>query len=183
MIKIYAHMSKYLRISKISASNQNICAHVKISAHIQNICLHLKYLLTSKIFAPHLKYLRISKIYAPHLKYLRLTIYDSNKAAVEISAPYEEYMRPKLLLFGLGRISNFWLLPSLAEELSFRWCCLSSMQSSSEICTQAAQLIWVASLPYCTGCCTGTTCQNIRVLSKYSRPHIFSPFSWEKSKT
>ncbi len=83
MIKIYAHMSKYLRISKISASNQNICAHVK------NICLHLKYLLTSKIFAPHLKYLRISKIYAPCPKYLRLIIYDSNKTAVEISALYE----------------------------------------------------------------------------------------------
>jgi hypothetical protein len=33
-------------------------------------------------------------------------------------------LAPKLcvcLLFGLGRISNFWLLPSLAEELSFRW--------------------------------------------------------------
>ena len=52
-------------------------------------------MLTSKIFAPHLKYLRISKIYAPHLKYLHLIIYDSNKAAVEISAPYEEYMRPE----------------------------------------------------------------------------------------
>jgi len=61
----------------------------------QNICAYPKYLLTSKIFAPHLKYLRISKIYAPHLKYLRLIIYDSNKAAVEISAPYEEYMRPE----------------------------------------------------------------------------------------
>ncbi len=36
---------------------------------------------------------------------------------------------------------------------------------------------------YGTGRCTGTTCQNIRVLSKCSRLHIFSPFSWEKSKT
>ncbi len=57
------------------------------------------------------------------------------------------------------------------------------MQSSSEICSQAAQLIWAASLPYCIGCCTGTTCQNIRALSKCSRPRIFPPFSWEKSKT
>ncbi len=64
-------------------------------------------------------------------------MYDSNKAAVEIFAAYKRCMHPqmlapKLLLFGLGRISNFWLLLSLAEELSFRWCCLSSMQSSSE---------------------------------------------------
>ncbi len=60
-----------------------------------NICAYLKCLLTSKIFTPHLKYLPISKIYAPHLKYLRLIIYDSNKAAVEIFAPYEKYMRPE----------------------------------------------------------------------------------------
>ena len=81
MIKIYAHISKYLRTSKIFAYIQ-IYAYLEISAHIQNICLHLKYL-------------RRSKLSAPHLKYLRLIIYDSNKAAVEISAPYEEYMRPE----------------------------------------------------------------------------------------
>ncbi len=90
---------------------------------------------------------------------------------------------PKLLLFGLGRISNFWLLLSLAEELSFRWCCLSFMWSSSDLSTQATQLIWAASLSYCTGCCTGKTCQNIFVLSKYLQAHIFSPFPGEKSKT
>ncbi len=36
-----------------------------------------------------------------------------------------ENQAPKLcvcLLFGRGRISNCWLPPSLAEELSFRWC-------------------------------------------------------------
>ncbi len=77
------------------ASNQNIWAHLEISAHTQNICFHLKCLLTSKIFAPHLKYLRIYKIYAPHLKYLRLIIYDSNKSAVGISAPYEKCMGPE----------------------------------------------------------------------------------------
>ncbi len=65
-----------------------------------NICAYLKCLLTSEMFAPHLKYLRISKIYAPHLKYLRLIIYDSNKAAVEIFAPYEEYMRPNSYYLG-----------------------------------------------------------------------------------
>ncbi len=77
------------------SSNQNICAHLEISVHTQNICLHLKYSLTSKIFAPHLKYLCISKIYAPQLKCSRLIIYDSNKTAVEISAPYEKCMRPE----------------------------------------------------------------------------------------
>ena len=92
---MYAHISKYLRISKMFASTQNICAHLEISAHTQNICLHLKYSLTSKIFAPHLKYLRISKIYARQLKCSRLIIYDSNKAAVEIFAPYEKCMGPE----------------------------------------------------------------------------------------
>ncbi len=91
-------------------------------------------------------------------------------------------LAPKLLLFGLGRISNFWLLLSLAEELSFRWCCLSFMWSSSDLSTQAAHLIWAASLPYCTGCCTSTTCQNICVLSKYLQAHIFSPFPRENQK-
>ncbi len=92
---MYAHISKYLRISKCSLPIKNIYAHLEISAHTQNIHLHLKYSLTSKIFPPHLKYLRISKIYAPHLKYSRLVIYDSNKAAFEISAPYEKCMRPE----------------------------------------------------------------------------------------
>jgi hypothetical protein len=41
----------------------------------------------------HLQYLRISKIYAPQLKCSHLIIYDSNKAAVEIFAPYEKCMR------------------------------------------------------------------------------------------
>jgi hypothetical protein len=79
---MYAHISKYLLISKMFASNQNICAHLEISAHTQNICFHLKYLC-------------ISKIYAPHPKYLHLIIYDSKKAAVVISAPYEKCMCPE----------------------------------------------------------------------------------------
>ncbi len=98
--------SKYMRTSqnifiKIFASNQNICAHLEISAHTQNIRLHVKYSLTSKhsltskIFVPYLNYLRIYKIYAPHQECLRLIIYDSNKAAVEIFAPYKRCMRPK----------------------------------------------------------------------------------------
>ncbi len=86
-------------------------------------------------------------------------------------------LAPKLLLFGLGRISNFWLLLSLAEELSFRWCCLSCMQSSNEKWTACTLLLFAHSLPYCTGCCTGTTCQNICALSKYLRVPIFWEFS------
>ncbi len=66
---MYAHISKYLRISKCS--------------------------LPIKIFAPCLKYLRIYKIYAPHQECSRLIVYDSNKVAVEIFAPYERCMRPE----------------------------------------------------------------------------------------
>ncbi len=47
------------------------------------------------MFVPYLKYLRIFKIYAPQLKCSLLIIYDSNKAAVEILAPYEKCMRPE----------------------------------------------------------------------------------------
>ncbi len=110
----------------------NVCAHEMFApmkcSRPWNVFAH-------KTFASP-KYLRIHKIYAPHQECSRLIIYNSNKAAVKIFAAYERCMRPrmyapKLLLFGLGRISNFWLLLSLAEELSFRWCCLSSMQSSS----------------------------------------------------
>ncbi len=105
--KIFAsnqHVCAHLKISehiRIFASNQNICAHLEISVHTQNICLHVKYSLiskyslTSKIFAPYLKYLRIYKIYAPHPKCSRFTIYDSNKAALEIFAPYKRCMRPE----------------------------------------------------------------------------------------
>jgi hypothetical protein len=104
---MYAHISKYLLISKCSLPIK-IYAHIlkylripKIFAYIQNIRLHPKYSLTSKIFAYiqnirlHPKYLRLSKIYAPHLKFSRLMIYDSNKAAVEIFASYEKCMRPE----------------------------------------------------------------------------------------
>jgi hypothetical protein len=111
-------------------------------AHAWNNNSHTKYLLPIKMYAHTSKYsrpwkyLRIHKISAPHQECSRLIIYDSNKAAVEIFAANKRCMRPqmlasKLLLFGLSRISNFWLLLRPAEDLSLRWCCLSSMQSSS----------------------------------------------------
>ncbi len=123
---------KYLHTSKIFAPKKysrpwNVCAHEMLRP--------MKCSPPQDIRA-YSKYLRIHKIYAPHQECSGLIIYDSNKAAVEIFAAYKRCMHPqmyapKLLLFGLGRISNFWLLLSLAKELSFRWCCLSSMQSSS----------------------------------------------------
>ena len=70
---------------------QNICAYPKHLLPIKIYAHMLKYLRISKNICSHLKYLRRSKISAPHLKYLRLIIYDSNKAAVEISAPDENY--------------------------------------------------------------------------------------------
>jgi hypothetical protein len=125
-----------MRTSQNICAYRNVCFQSKYMRTSWNICTNPKYL-PSKIFTPHLNYLCISKIYAPQLKCLRLIIYDSNKAAVEISAPYEKYMRPenrRSNSYYLGSAespsSDFWLL-SLAEELSFRWCCLSSLQSSS----------------------------------------------------
>ncbi len=134
------------------------------------------------------KYLRIYIIYAPHQEYSRLIIYDSSKAAVEIFAPYERCMRPK------NRHPNSYYLGSAESPTSDSFSvCLKSSRSGDVvsppcspqvgICSQTAQLIWAASLPYCTGCCTGTTRQNIRALSKCSQPRIFPPFFWEKSKT
>jgi hypothetical protein len=137
----------------------------------------------------HLKYLRTYKIYAPHQKCSRSIIYDGNKAAVEIFAPYKrcmhpEYRHPKNSYY-LGSAESptsdsfsVWLKSSRSGDVASPPC-----SPQVGICSQTAQLIWEASLPYCTGCCTGTTCQNIRALSKCSRPQIFPPFFWEKSKT
>ena len=164
--------------SKCMCTSQNICAHLEISAHTQNICLHVKYSLTSKIFAPYLKYLRIYKIYAPHPKCSRLIIYDSNKVAVEIFAPYERCMRPK------NRHPNSYYLGSAESPTSDSFSVWLKSSRSGDvaspqvgICSQTAQLIWAASLPYCTGCCTGTTCQNIRApVQMFVAANIFTFF-------
>ncbi len=114
------------------------------------------------------------------VKLLRHIIYDRNKADVEISAPIKIYA-PKLCVHQkIGpqtlRLLTIWARQNL-QLLT------SSKSLSSDLSTQAAQLKWAASLPYCTGCCIGTTCQNICAPSKYLRAHIFSPFPGEKSKT
>ncbi len=165
-------------------TSQNIRAH-EIFAPMKclrpwNVCAH--------DIRAYPKYLRIHKIFAPHQECSRLIIYDSNKEAIEIFAAYKRCMRPqmfvsKLLLFGLGRISNFWLLLSLAEELSLRWCCLSSMQSSSGDLLSGRPAYWAASLPYCTGLLYRHDLPGYSRPIKCSRQRIFPPFFWEKSKT
>ncbi len=178
---------KYLHMHKILALAQNVggLSKYRRQMYSANVCVKCGVKCWRQMFASNVgvKCWQIFEIYAANVGV-------QSMRSCKICAPhniryiqdgrwnlcaYQKYMRqmyasirklaPKLLLFGLGRISNFWLLPSLAEELSFRWCCLSFMWSSRDLSTQAAQLIWVASLPYCTGCCTSTTCQNICVLS------------------
>ncbi len=197
---MFASNQKCMRTSQNICAYQNIRFQSKYMRTSWNICAYPKYLLpckifapskqlfTSKIFAPYLKYLRIYKVYAPQQECSRLKIYDSNKAAVEIFAPYERCMRPE------NRRPNSYYLGSAESPTSDSFSVWLKSSRSGEvvsppcspqvgICSQIAQLIWAASLPYCTGCCTRTTCQNIRALSKCSRPRIFPPFFWEKSKT
>ncbi len=56
--------------------------------------------------------MRIYKIYAPHQECSRLIIYDGNKAAVEIFAPYERCMRTE------NRRSNSYYLGSAESPTS-----------------------------------------------------------------
>ncbi len=133
------------------------------------------------------KYLRLHKIYAPHQECSRLIIFDSNKAAVEIFAAYERCMRPrmyapKLLLFGLGRISNFWLLSVWLK--SSRSDDVASPPCSPQvgICSQTAQLIWAASLPYCTGLLYRHDLPNFRALSNVGGREYFPLFSGKNQK-
>ncbi len=48
---------------------------------------------------------------------------------------------------------------------------------------RTAQLIWAASLPYCTGLLYRHDLPEYSLPIKCSRPQIFQPFFWEKSKT
>ncbi len=104
---MFASNQKCMRTSQNICAYQNIRFQSKYIGTSWNICTYQKYLLpckifapskhslTSKIFVPYLKYLRIYKIYAPHQECSRHIIYDSNKAAVQIFAPYERCMRPE----------------------------------------------------------------------------------------
>ncbi len=128
------------------------------------------------------------------VKLLRYIIYDRNKADVEISAPIKIYA-PKLFVHQkIGaqalRLLTIWArqnLQLLTSSMSGWRALVQVMLPLVHVVLKwlehsSCQLIWVVSLPYCTGCCTGTTCQNICALSKYLRAHIFSPFTGEKSK-
>jgi hypothetical protein len=84
---MYAHIFKISANIKIFPSNQ-IYAHILKYLRIpQNIRLH---------YNIRVLHLHIYKIYAPHQECSRLLIYDSNKAAVEISAAYERCMPPQM---------------------------------------------------------------------------------------
>ena len=63
------------------------------------------------------------------------------------------------------------------EELSLKWCCLSSMQASSGICSQTcpAYMGGVSAVLYRL-VCTGTTCPNIGVLSNIGGRRYFTFF-------
>jgi len=195
--------SKYLRISKCSLpikymrTSWNICAYPKIFAYIK-IFASMKYS-RPWIFAPmkyscpwniraYLKYLRIYEIYAPHQECSRLIIYDSNKAAIEISAAYKRCWRPemlasRLLLFGLGRISNLltpsqsgWralvqkVLPLLHAVL--KWDLLSDRPAyMGGVSAVLHRLLYRHDLPKCSGS------SNVR------GRRYFDPLFWEKSKT
>ncbi len=185
---MYAHISKYLRISKYSLP-------FKIYAHIlKYLRLHVKYShtskysLTSKIFAPYLKYLPIYKIYSPHQECSRLIIYDSNKAAVEIFPPYERCMRP-----GNRRPNSYYLgsAESPTSDSFSVW--LKSSRSggvASPPCSpQVGSALRPPSLYGRRLCRTVPAVVPARPAKKYSRPvkcsrlRIFPPFFWEKSKT
>jgi hypothetical protein len=122
-------------------------------------------------------------------------IYDRNKADVKISAPIKIYA-PKLCVHqNIGaqtlHLLTIWARQNLQLLTSSKSCWRALIQVMLPLVhavlkwlvTQAAQLISAASLPYCTGCCTGITCQNICAWSKYLRAHIFSPFLGKSQKS
>ncbi len=127
-----------------------------------------------------LKYMR--QMFASNLcgfvKLLRHIIYDRNKADVEISAPIKIYAPNVCVRQKIGAQT----LPLLTIWARQNLQLLTSSKSGWRALVQVMLPLLHVVLKW-LGCCTGTTCQNICVLSKYLRAHIFSPFPWEKSKT
>ncbi len=183
--------SKYMRTS------WNICAYpkylltCKISAHIKNIRAH-------EIFAPmkcsrlwniraYLKYLRIYKIYAPHPECSRLIIYDSNKAAVEIFAPYKRCMRPE------NRRPNSYYLGSAESPTSDSFSVWLKSSRSGDVASlpcspQMGSALRPPSLYGRRLCRTVLTVVPARPAKIFApcqmfAARIFPPFFWEKSKT
>ncbi len=128
------------------------------------------------------------------VKLLRHIIYNRNKADVEISAPIKIYA-PKLCVHQkIGaqtlRLLTIWARQNLQLLTSSK----SGWRALVQVMLPLVHVVlkwsehsgrpaYMGGVLYCTGCCTGTTCQNICALSKYLRAHIFSPFPGEKSKT
>ena len=134
-----------------------------------------------------MKYLRPHEISVPRQRCSRLIIYDSNKAAVEISAAYKRCWRPqmlasRLLLFGLGRISNFCLLLSPAEELSQKVLPLLHAVPKWNLLTDPLSLYGRRLCRTVPACCTGTTCLNVRALQMFAAADILTLFSEKNQK-
>ncbi len=156
-----------------------------------NICAYPKYLLMLKIYAHMLKYLGISKISAhiriicAYLKYMRPIIYDSNKADVEISAPMRNICAQKIG----AQTLTIWARQNLQLLTSSKsgWRALVQVMLS----LLHAVLKWGLhpGRPAYMGGVSPVLYRYRHDLPKYLRPvqylrpHIFSPFSWEKSKT
>jgi hypothetical protein len=116
--------------------------------------------------------------------------------------------RPKMLAaenVGVQTLT-IWAWQNLQSSDSFsvrlkssplRRCCLSSMKFSVRLksslsdgvvsppcrpqvgsALRPAQLIWAASLPYCTGLLYRPTCPNVRAIQMFAAADI-SPFFWE----
>ena len=131
--------------------------------------------------------MRICKIYAPHSKCSRLIIYDSNKAAIEIFAPYERCMRPE------NRRPNSYYLGSAESPTSDSFSVwLKSSRSGDVASPPCSPQVGSALRPpslygrrLCRtvpACCTGTTCQNIRALSNVRGREYFHLFSGKNQK-
>ncbi len=125
---------------------------------------------------------------APHKECSRLIIYDSSKAPVEISAAYKRCWRPqmqasRLLLFGLGRISNFCLLLSPAEELSSQMVLpLLHAVLKWDLLSEPLSLYGRRLCRTVPACCTGTTCLNVRVHQMFAAANILTLFSGKNQK-
>ncbi len=173
----------------------NVCTHEMFAP--MNVCVHEMFapmkclrpwnVCAHEISAP-MKYLRLHEMFAPYKECSRLILYDSSKGPVEISAAYKRCWRrqmlaSRLLLFGLGRISNFCLLLSPAEELSsqkvlpllhavLKWNLLTNLLSlyGQRLCRTVP------------ACCTGTTCLNVRAHQMFAAANTLTLFSEKNQK-
>ena len=134
-----------------------------------------------------MKYLRPHEISAPRQRCSRLIIYDSNKAAVEISAAYKRCWRPqmlasRLLLFGLGRISTLSPSQSGWRALSLKVLPLLHAVLKWNLLTDPLSLYGRRLCCTVPACCTSTTCLNVRALQMFAAANILTLFSEKNQK-